>query len=315
MSTTLTPIALFTYNRPEHARLALTALTRSERFDECRLHIYCDGLKSPEQAAAVEASRQVARRWASRLGAEVTERAENLGLARSIVAGVTELCERYGRVIVVEDDLVVSLDFVNYMLQALDRYQDAPNVYQVSGYMFPARHPAQPDAFFLPMTTTLGWATWTRAWRIFDWNATRAVEQLADPQTKYRFDLDGCYPYSNMLANRLAGKNQSWGILWWWAVFRAQGLVLHPRQSLLWLGGYDGTGTHSGSAPNFSQPSPEAFAGRRLSSPIAFPLNIAADVEAFNRVKAFFRVWRQSKPPKTLPLVNFLRQIGERLLK
>jgi hypothetical protein len=295
--------------------LALAALARSERFDECHLHIYCDGSKSPEQAAGVEASRQVARQWASQRGAEVTERAGNLGLAQSIVTGVTELCERYGRAIIVEDDLIVSPDFVSYMLQALDRYQDAPNVYQISGYMFPAMHPVQPDAFFLPMSTTWGWATWARAWRIFDWNAAGAAEQLADSQTKRRFDLDGSYPYSKMLTDRLAGKNQSWGILWWWAVFKAQGLVLHPRQSLVWVGGFDSTGTHSGASPIYNQPPQEAFQRNRLSSPLAFPSDIAVDTKAFDRVKAFFRAWRPApQAQKESLLMAILRRVGNRAL-
>ncbi len=313
---TKTPIALFTYNRPEHTRLALAALARTERFDECRLYIYCDGPKSPEQATGIEASRRVVREWASQLEAEVTERVENLGLARSIVAGVTELCEHYGRAIVIEDDLIVSPDFVSYMLQALDRYQDAPNVYQISGYMFPAKHPVQPDAFFLPMSTTWGWASWARAWRFFDWKAAEAVEQLADPQIKYRFDLDGSYPYSAMLAERLAGENQSWGILWWWAMFKAQGLVLHPRQSLVWVGGFDNTGTHAGASPIYNQPPREVFQHNRLSSPLAFPPRIAADEDAFDRVKAFFRAWRPAPQPQKESLLKAIaRRVGSRILE
>src|SRR5690349_10933969 len=119
-----TPLALFTYNRPQHTQRALSALERCSRLEECDLHIYCDGAKHRTDEAAVVSSRQVVREWAARFGAAVFERTENLGLARSVVAGVTDLCDRYGRAIVLEDDLVVSPDFLNYMLQALDRYQD-----------------------------------------------------------------------------------------------------------------------------------------------------------------------------------------------
>ncbi len=285
--TTRIPVALFTYNRPNHVRRALAALENCARLDECRIHIYCDGPKSPEQSAAVDASRRIVRECAPRMGAEVVERSLNLGLACSVVTGVTELCQRYGRAVVLEDDFVVSPDFLSYMLEALDRYQDAPGVYQISGYMFPTPHPPKPDAFFLPLTTTRGWATWERAWSIFDWNAAGADEQLADPQTRKRFDLDDSYPYFALLKKRLSGQDDSWGILWWYAVFRAGGLVLHPRRSLVWVGGFDGSGTHWGKSPDFRQPEPETFAQISLSRPLVFPEKIAVDEEAFDRIKTF----------------------------
>lgn len=241
-----TPVALFTYNRAEHAGRALESLARCRRIEECRFYIYCDGAKGDHDLAAVEASRRVVREWAPKFRATVIERSENQGLSRSIVGGATDLCQEYGRVIVLEDDLLVSPHFIDYMLQALDCYQDEPRVYQISGYMFPVELPATIDAVFLPLTTTWGWATWDRAWRSFDWKATGAVKALHDPAVQRRFDLDGAYPYSSMLRERLAGKNDSWGILWWWSVFKRDGLALHPRYSLVLNRGFDGSGVHCG---------------------------------------------------------------------
>ncbi|MDH4229810.1 MAG: hemolysin activation protein [Nitrospirota bacterium] len=212
----------------------------------------------------------MARAWAAEHGAQVVARDENRGLARSIAGTVTELCEQHGRVIVVEDDFVLAPDFLNYMLLALDRYADAENVYQVSGFMFPAEHPVSPDAFLMPLTTTWGWATWERAWQIFDWNAEGALEALTDPDTRRRFDLDGRYPYANMLEDRLAGKNDSWGILWWWAVFRARGLCVHPRRSLVRVEGFDGSGTHCGNGDSLNQRSAGEFLSPVLGPAIQF---------------------------------------------
>ncbi len=241
-----TPIAVFLYNRPSHASLVLESLSRCRRVDECFLKIYCDGPKRPEHSAAVAETRQVAREWAARFDSEVVERETNFGLARSIVSGVSELCESHGRVIVVEDDFALSQSFLDYMLTALDRYADERNVYQMSGYMFPIRHATKPDAFFLPLTTTWGWATWSRAWKVFDWDASDAEERLRDPATRRSFNLNGVYPYAEMLEATLQGEHDSWGILFWWAVFKAGGLVLHPRKSLVWNGGADSSGTHRG---------------------------------------------------------------------
>jgi hypothetical protein len=293
-----TPVAVFTYNRPQHTARVLETLSRCARLDECRLHIYCDGPSSLDHTEATEASRRIVRGWARRLDADVIERETNAGLARSIVGGVTELCEKYGRVIVIEDDLVVSPDFLDYMLQALDRYEEEANVYQISGHMFQVKHPGGMDTLFVPFPVTWGWATWKRAWRVFDWEAKGALDALTDPMTRRRFDLDDAYPYSTMLEQRLDGLNQSWGILWVWSVFKVNGLVLHPRRSLVWVGGSgaDGQGTHCGDVSELPQDPQKLFMEPRLSLPLTFPEQIIPDDLAFDRMKTFLRKHRQSGP-------------------
>jgi len=283
----VTPVALFAYNRPAHTAAALEALARCERLTECRVHVFCDGSKGPGDAAAVAATRKVVRDRAEVLNAAVVEREANLGCAASIVTGVSDLCTAHGRVIVVEDDLVVAPDFVDYMLRALERYEGVEEVFQVSGFMYPVAHPEAPDAFFLPLTTAWGWATWARAWKAFDRHPAGAAEALRDPETRRRFDLGGAYPYAAMLEARLADRNDAWDILWWWAVFRANGLVLHPRRSLVWVGGMDGTGTHFGTGDPLGQPPVEGFREPALSGAPRFPERVAADPEAFARVTAY----------------------------
>jgi hypothetical protein len=155
--------------------------------------------------------------------------------------------------------------------------------------MFPVEHPDKPDAFFMPLTSTWGWATWQRAWKIFDWNATGSEEMLRNARERKRFDLDGAYPYSLMLENRLAGENDSWGILWCWAVFKAGGLVLHPRESLVWNGGFDGTGTHCSDSDAALPVVPNRVLSARLGEPLKLPEVVKADAAAFGSVKEFLR--------------------------
>ena len=313
-----TPIALFVYNRPAHVRLTLETLSRCHRLDECSLHIYCDGPRDDNAVSDVGAAREVAREWGNRLGATVVEREMNLGLARSIVGGVTDLCEKYGRVIVIEDDHALNPSFLDYMLQALDRYADEPNVYQISGYMFPVRHPPKPDAFFLPLTTTWGWATWARAWSIFNWDASDARELLKDPVLRRKFDLDGSYRYSVMLEQRLNNENDSWGLLFWWSVFKAGGLVLHPRQSLVWVGGFDLSGMHCRDVA-WSAPQSKESITDSVWEPLVLPDQVVPDLAAFNRIKKFLRmeqyptsltgrVWRKVEQYATA--MRHYRQLG-----
>jgi hypothetical protein len=301
-----TPIALFIYKRPAHTRVALESLSRCRRLDECSLKIWCDGPKRPEDVANVNAAREVAREWAGRLNAEVVERDANVGLAKSVVSGVSELCEKHGRVIVIEDDFSLSPAFLDYMLSALDGYENEPNVYQISGYMFPIRHAPKPDAFFLPLTTTWGWATWSRAWRIFD-SRPGDADAVRDPEVRRRFNLNNAYPYAEMLERTLNGENDSWGILFWWAVFRANGLVLHPRKTLVWNGGFDESGVHCGDQAWTSQSVAEIASDPWATRPFLFPEQVATDQIAFGKVIRYLRS-EQSEG-------NLLERIRRRILQ
>jgi hypothetical protein len=286
---TTTPIALFTYNRAEHTARVLNSLANCARLSECSLHIYCDAPKREEHRAAVAASRQVVREHATKFGATVIERDVNFGLARSIVDGVTDLCNRYGRVIVLEDDLVLAPSFINYMLQALDRYAAEKDVYQVSGYMFPVSQPEGTDAFFLPLITTWGWATWRRAWQTFEWDASGALEELKDPSVRRRFDLENSYPYTVILENQLNGRTESWGILFWWQVFKACGLALHPRQSLVWNGGFDNTGTNCGDRGWSIEQGTGILTKTNNQTSFIFPEKVATHRQAFANICNFLR--------------------------
>lgn len=282
------PIALFTYNRPHHTRQALESLSKCTRFDECSLFIYCDGPKQPDQIKNVIASQQVVQSFAETMDTEIIIQEKNIGLAHSIVSGVTDLCKRFGRVIVVEDDLVVHPSFIDYMLQALDRYQDDEKVYQISGFMFPVDTTKDNDSFFLPFITTWGWATWDRAWRKFDWNAPGYQKMLSDKNMRKRFDLDGNYPYCNMLIDRFSRKNDSWGILWWYAVFSAGGLVLYPKRTLVNNCGFDGTGTHCEySIEHRENPLNQNFLTDPDCHIIQFPETRVIHIQNFSQVKKY----------------------------
>lgn len=306
-SSVKTPIALFVYNRPVHTSMVLATLARCTRLDECVLRVYCDGPKDGLDAQNTSAVRKVVHGWIERLGGEVIERETNLGLARSIVSGVSESCDRYGRVIVLEDDFGLNPSFLNYMLQALDRYAKEARVYQISGYMHPVRHRPRPDAFFLPLMTTWGWATWARAWRIFDWTAPGARELLQDSEQRLLFDLNGVYPYSDMLEARLRGENDSWGILFWFSIFKANGLVLHPRQSFVWNGGFDNSGTHCGdrvwSNHRFTNIVSERISNRHW----IFPDEIKTDEVAFRKITNFLKA--------ELSAGNLVERVRRRMLQ
>ncbi|MBR0779575.1 glycosyltransferase [Bradyrhizobium diazoefficiens] len=239
------PIALFVFRRPDKTRATLGSLARCRGIEDTDLYIFCDGPRGTSDDRAVADVRAIVEAFDHPRKTLVIS-PENQGLARSIIAGVTRLCEQYGRVIVVEDDLIVSPAFLDYMNTGLDTFADDPRVMQISGFAF-ARNNASPNsaARFLPVTTSWGWATWSRSWHDFDPDCRDADALRSNYALRSRFDLGGLFGYYDMLQRQEAGRIDSWAIRWYWSVFRRDGLVLYPPVSLVRNDGLDSSGTHT----------------------------------------------------------------------
>jgi hypothetical protein len=242
----LAPIAVFAYRRMDKLAQALDRLELCPEFAQSPVFVFSDAGKNDAGAADVAAVRQFLR---SRLRVNMTivEAPLNLGCAASIVNGVTRLCTQYGRVIVIEDDLVVSPFILTWFNAALDRYESNLEVMQISGHVFGSRELSQrKEGFFLPMTTSWGWATWQRAWANFLPDADGWERLASDAALRRRFDLGGAYPYSRMLERQRRGEVDSWAIRWYWTVFRLGGLGLFPPKTLVLNEGDDTFATHGG---------------------------------------------------------------------
>jgi hypothetical protein len=240
------PIALFTYRRTDLLGSVLDSLEACPEFSQSDVFVFSDGPKDAFAAAGVTQVRALLRKR-QRPNMTLVESQENLGLANSIIAGVTRLCDEYGRAIVIEDDLIVSPALLTWLNAALDRYANERQVMQVSGHAFdvPALR-SRREGVFLPVTTSWGWATWKRAWSKFDPEARGWSAIKTDRALRRRFDLESCYPYSKMLERQMNGEVDSWAIRWYWTCFILNGVTLFPPRSLIANEGNDATATHRG---------------------------------------------------------------------
>lgn len=243
-SRTLAPIALFVYNRPRHTRRTIEALKRNTLSADSEFIIFSDASKDDTAIEDVQAVREYLHQIDGFKSVTVIERDKNFGLANSIIDGVRRLTEEYGRVIVLEDDLITSPYFLEYMNSGLDRYESESKVMQIAGYMFPVRLEIEDDALFLPFISSWGWATWQRAWRHFDPLAAGYQRLLDNAALRRKFDLNGNYRYFRMLQAQQMGKAESWAIRWYLSVFLQDGLTLYPRNTLVNNLGFDGTGVN-----------------------------------------------------------------------
>lgn len=240
----LAPILLFAYNRPKHVERAIASLLRNEEVAASDLYVFSDAAKTAEDVEAVARVRKVISGIQGFGSVHVVEREENLGLARSIIEGVTSIVNRYGRVIVLEDDLVVSPYFLRFMNDALETYKDESRVGHIQACDF-VRSPALPDTFLIKWTGSWGWATWQRAWKLFNPDGQELLDRLREQKLTKQFDFNGKYGFTRMLRQQTQGKNNSWAIRWNASLFLADVLSLNVGRSLVSNEGLDGSGTHS----------------------------------------------------------------------
>jgi glycosyltransferase involved in cell wall biosynthesis len=245
------PIALFVYNRPDHARQTIEALKENELSVESDLIIFADGPKNSGAQAKVNEVRELIKNVSGFRSLTIHESPNNKGLANSIIDGVTKVCEEYGRIIVLEDDLVISPWFLKYMNDALDLYENDSRVISVHGYMYPVKE-RLPETFFLRGADCWGWGTWKRGWDNFESDARILLVQVESSQLEKEFNYDGAYDLLSMLRAQVRGKVNSWAIRWYGSAFLKNKLTLYPGKSLVLNIGIDGSGTHCGTAETFS---------------------------------------------------------------
>lgn len=245
----LAPIVLFVYNRPQHTFRTLEALSENELAKKSILFIYADGAKdnaTEETLAQIEATRQILKKkqWCKEV--HIIESRENKGLADSIKSGVSEILNKYGKAIILEDDIVVAPYFLDYMNQGLNLYKDENKVMHISSYLPPkGRNIKLPDTFLLSFMSCWGWATWKDRWDLFIDDIDLLYNKLKDVQDFNYTGLIETDMFAQIEAN-YNGTLKTWAIKWFSTIYLNKGLCLYPRYSLVDNIGLDGSGNNCG---------------------------------------------------------------------
>lgn len=237
------PIAIFCYNRPEHLAQTMASLRRCPEAVLSVVHFFSDAPKNEADKDKVKEVRNYITGIQGFAGTVVHVAETNEGLANSIIQGVDQLCNEFGSVIVLEDDMECSPLFLTFMNQALERYEKEERVISIHGYVYPIRH--LPSSFFLKGADCWGWATWKRGWDLFEPEGKRLLEEIRQKKLGSRFSFQGAYPYFTMLKRQIRGENQSWAVRWYASALIRDKLTLYPGQSLIRNIGNDDSGTHS----------------------------------------------------------------------
>lgn len=277
----LAPIALFVYNRPEHTRRTLKFLKENFLADESRLFIFSDAANDDLHSAKVAEVRDIINSVDGFKSVEIVPRKTNFGLANSIIDGVSMLTEKYGKVIVFEDDLISSPFTLRYFNDALKRYENEEMVMHIGAYMYPLQNKILPQTFFYRAASSWGWATWGRAWKHFEPDIDKIITQF-DGRKQYRFSIDGTMNFWKQVREFKRGKNNSWAIRWYASIFLKGGLTLNPSSSLINNIGHDGTGIHSGKNNIYDV----TISNQAVTD---FPSEVTENKDAYQAIKHFLK--------------------------
>ena len=244
----IAPVVLFVYNRLEHTKNTIDSLIKNNLSDRTELFIFSDYYKTEFEKQKVFEVRNYIHSIKGFKNINIIERDNNLGLAKSIISGVSQVINIYKKIIVLEDDLITAPNFIEYMNYALNKYEENKSVYSVTGYSFlnNLKESTIPSTYFAKLTCSWSWGTWYDRWEKFDVDANGWKKIMTDKKLKNLFNYDSTYDYSTMIKKQMDGKIDSWAIRWYFTVFQNEGLTLYPRQSLVNNTGFDGSGTHCG---------------------------------------------------------------------
>ena len=302
----LAPIVLFVYNRPDHTRQTVEALQKNELANQSELFIYCDNAKNEDAKAKVDEVRKYVDSIDGFKKVTIIKREKNWGLANSIIDGVTNIVKEYGKIIVLEDDLVTSPYFLKFMNEALEFYKDEKKVWHVSGWNYPIDTDGLDDVFLWRLMNCWGWATWADMWKHYEKDVDKTIKEFSKEDIK-RFNIDGQEDFFGQVIGNYEKKINTWAIFWYTTIFKKNGLCVNPSQTFVENIGHDGSGVHCGESCSFSS-------SLSMNERMNMNMNIEENNIAVERIQNFYQSQKKSL---ILRIINKLARtiIGKNIIK
>ena len=299
----LAPIILFVYNRLEHTKQTIQALQKNLLAEKSIIYIYSDGPKNESNNESIQTVRECIKGIDGFKEIIIIERNNNIGLGNNIIDGVTEVLNNYGKAIILEDDLITSQYFIEYMNEGLYYYRDKKKVYSICGFCpeYVSENildDYEYDVFCIRRNESQGWGTWKDRWEKVDWLIKDYNEFKKDREKQREFNRSA-YNMTEMLNLQMKGIIDSWAIRWDYHIFKNNGVSIFPIKSLIRNIGFDGTGRHSRKTNNYDSTIVSGFKVKKvIADPVIDSRITNLYYQAYNR-SLFFKIVKK--------IYNFIR--------
>jgi hypothetical protein len=294
------PITLFVFNRLVHTQKTIQSLQKNILAAESNLFIYADAPRNESDEDGVGHVRAYLRTITGFKSITIRHREKNLGVDEHIIQGVTEIVNEFGKIIVLEDDLVTSIWFLKYMNDALNFYENKPQVACIHGYLLPVKQKLN-EVFFLKGADCWGWATWKHAWDLFEPDGLKLLKKIEEGGLQNEFDFKQTYPYTQALRDQAEGRVTCWDIRWYASAFLGNKLTLYPGKSMVNNIGHDNSGTHCFITDSYEVSISEI--------PVNIETEVVASAQAYQAFASFFRTLPGQNQRKKSWLSKSFKQI------
>lgn len=249
----LAPICLFTYNRLDETKQTVIALKDNFLASKSELFVFSDGWKEEKDKYKVIEVRKYLKTVSGFKTITVYESNKNKGLANSIIDGVTNILKKHENIIVLEDDLITSPNFLNFMNASLAYYKDNHKIFSISGYTLdlPILPTLKKDVYLGVRASSWGWVIWKNRWSVIDWQVKDYSTFKKSLIQKYKFNKGGS-DMSRMLQNQMQGNIDSWAIRWCYHQFIKNTYTVFPKTSKLMSIGFGNNATHTKTTKRFN---------------------------------------------------------------
>lgn len=244
----MSPICLFVYKRYETTKLMLESLLACPECKDSELYVFMDEARNDDEARAVERVRQLFDNLQGFRKVNLFPARMNKGMANSVIGGVTKVLQEHDDIIVLEDDLVVSPDFLQFMNAALKTYKDRSDIWSISGYT-PRLQELEGDGrngvFVVPRAQCWGWATWSDRWETVDWEVSDFSRLAQSKELRKEFDKGGNDLFRTLEMERRE-RIESWAVRWAYAAAKQSRWTVNPMQSKVQNIGLKSSESHVG---------------------------------------------------------------------
>ena len=240
-------IAVFGHTRYKELSRCLTALENNKGASNFSVHIFIDGPRTALDLALIKKTRAIAITERKFKKVEVTVREENLGLSKSIRAGLESVFNLHHSAIIIEDDLIVHPKFLDFMSSGLEKYSSEKLVASVQGFSLVEQNSDQ--SYFLQGADCWGWATWRDRWESICWDSEALISQIKDSGKSKAFNFENTYNFMRLLELNSRKKIDSWAILWQASMFLQERVSLYPPFNLVLNEGFGEDATHTELTP------------------------------------------------------------------
>jgi len=243
-----TPIIIFSYNRKTKLNNLIKSLKKNKEYKYSKVYIYQDFYKPKENERNIKKVNNtiISLKKIKEKNVKIVFRKKNFGLAKNIILGVTEIIKIHKRAIILEDDLIVSKFFLNYMNKALSFYQNKKKIFHINGWSFDLNleKNLKYNNYFLKLPSSWGWATWADRWKFFEKNPELIIKNWSALKVK-KFNFDNNFNFFSQIERNRSNKLNSWAIFWYAVIFEKEKLCVYPKHSYVSNTGFDSNATNT----------------------------------------------------------------------